>query len=489
MRILSTGLLLLLSTFALGQSNLNNAEYFIDIDPGYGNGTSISLSGSSAIINESITNDLTQGIHTVYLRVKDKNSVWGMAEAVTVLVIEPYVVPETYQLAEAEYFFNTDPGYGQGDKITVATGWGATISELITNGLPAGINTLFLRVKNVDGTWGMAQASSFLVQEDYTATIPPPNPIIGMEYFFDVDPGVGLGTYVAIPEKDTVLIDELLDALQITEGMHKIGVRVQSKSGAWSLWDWQDFEVEKNPCDDFAVVLTNSENNKCHGESLGSIDISISGGSENYAYTWSNSAITEDLSELAVGIYSVIVTDNDLSCIGTLEVEITEPPDIEITATTTDVIAGNDGAADVTVIGGTGAYTYHWDSGQDTEDLNGVSAGEYTIDVTDENACEVSKTFLILDIITGIDKEDENGLFLFPNPASKYVHIQMSLKKTMPCTLRMVNNNGKIVMEKKFENRSILGDEINVSQLKTGLYVVIVNYEDGNSIKKLSISK
>lgn len=413
MKTLLTGLLLLLYSFAFGQGSVTEAEYFIDHDPGYGNGTFVASSGNPVDITGTFNQNLSPGLHTFYLR-----------------------------------------------------------------------------VKNDKGLWGMAESFNFLVQEDYTSIPAVPNPIVGMEYFVDEDPGVGQGTYVALEEKDTLILDELLELELLDVGIHKLGIRVQSKSGSWGLWEWRDFEVEKGPCDDFIVVLTNSENNLCHGESLGSIDITVSGGSDNYAYTWSNSATSEDLSELAAGTYSVTVTDNDLECVGTLETSITEPDTIEITSTTVDVVAGNDGSADVTVTGGTGDYTYSWSNGADTEDLEGVTGGDYTITVTDANECTVSSTITVGDIITSIDDEiDDHEWSIYPNPAGMYLNVRIVSEQPVDYTLHLVNLNGKIVLSRKFENRSKLQEQINVSQLGAGIYAIMVSTKHRNFISRVSISK
>ena len=49
-----------------------------------------------------------------------------------------------------------------------------------------------------------------------------------------------------------------------------------------------------------------------------------------------------------------------------------------------------DGSIDVTVTGGTGIYTYAWNTGDTSEDLSDLGAGVYSVVVTDENGCSVS---------------------------------------------------------------------------------------------------
>ncbi len=126
----------------------------------------------------------------------------------------------------------------------------------------------------------------------------------------------------------------------------------------------------------------------CYGNSTGSIDLTVSGGTPAYSYAWSNSATTQDLSNLAAGTYTVTVTDAN-GCKGTISASITQPPSaLTASATTTNSTCGNpNGSVDLTVSGGTSPYTYAWSNGATTQDLSNVMAGTYTVTVTDANGC------------------------------------------------------------------------------------------------------
>ncbi|HWQ33930.1 MAG TPA: hypothetical protein VNQ79_13855 [Blastocatellia bacterium] len=131
---------------------------------------------------------------------------------------------------------------------------------------------------------------------------------------------------------------------------------------------------------------------KCNGGSDGSIDLTVSGGTAPYKYSWSNGATTEDLSGIPAGTYSVTVTDAN-ECTAKLEnVQITEPPALALSETHKDVKCNGDssGSIDLTVTGGSGKYTYKWSNGATTEDLSGIPAGTYSVTVTDENECTKS---------------------------------------------------------------------------------------------------
>lgn len=127
----------------------------------------------------------------------------------------------------------------------------------------------------------------------------------------------------------------------------------------------------------------------CYGNSSGTIDITVDGGTTPYDYLWSNGATTEDLSGLSQGNYSVTVTD-DNGCTIVDHFVINEPTEIIVNYTTVDVLCygGNTGSIDVNVNGGTLPYTYLWSNGATTQDVSMLTAGTYTITVTDDNACE-----------------------------------------------------------------------------------------------------
>ncbi|MFN0175265.1 MAG: T9SS type A sorting domain-containing protein [Saprospiraceae bacterium] len=138
-----------------------------------------------------------------------------------------------------------------------------------------------------------------------------------------------------------------------------------------------------------STTLTETHTNmSCNGGSNGSIDLTVTGGTNPYTYSWTGGATTQDRSGLAAGTYTVTVTDAN-TCTNTLSVTLTQPTAIELTETHVNVLCngGSSGSIDLTVSGGTGAYTYSWTSGATTQDRSGLSAGTYTVTVTDANAC------------------------------------------------------------------------------------------------------
>ncbi len=134
----------------------------------------------------------------------------------------------------------------------------------------------------------------------------------------------------------------------------------------------------------------------CNGDSTASIDITVNGGTPVITYAWSNGAVTEDLSLLPAGNYSVTITDGN-SCTATAGATISQPAGLVLNATPVNVscAGGANGAVDVTVQGGVFPYTYAWSNSATTEDINGLSGGTYTVSVTDANGCSLTASFTI----------------------------------------------------------------------------------------------
>jgi hypothetical protein len=134
----------------------------------------------------------------------------------------------------------------------------------------------------------------------------------------------------------------------------------------------------------------------CFGGSNGTINLTPTGGTFPYTFNWLPSGpTTEDRTGLIAGTYSVQITDNN-GCVGTVTATVTQPTaPVSGTTTITNVacFGGNNGAINLTPIGGTGTYTFNWlPSGPTTEDRTGLVAGTYSVQIIDINGCVATVT-------------------------------------------------------------------------------------------------
>ena len=147
------------------------------------------------------------------------------------------------------------------------------------------------------------------------------------------------------------------------------------------------------------IVIAGTETDVlCYNGNNGAINISVTGGSSPYTFEWSNTETTEDITGLVAGTYTISVTDQS-NCMATAEFTINQPDAIAISGTSTFVSCNGlaDGAIDLSVTGGTPAYTYSWANTETTEDLTNLMAGTYDISVYDANNCMANETFSIIE--------------------------------------------------------------------------------------------
>lgn len=144
-------------------------------------------------------------------------------------------------------------------------------------------------------------------------------------------------------------------------------------------------------------LYPSGDNVSCFGYNDGSADLTISGGNAPYSFNWSNGSHNEDLTALAAGSYSVLVTDLN-GCEITASMTLTEPTGMTSTITASSFPSGtniscngeNDGSIDLSVSGGVAPYVYDWSNGESTQDLTNLTAGTYSVTVVEVNGCEIT---------------------------------------------------------------------------------------------------
>jgi len=145
------------------------AEYFIDTDPGLGNGNSISFTpGMDVTLDFTVdVSNLDEGMHVLHVRAKDYVGRWGLTYYQPFLV-ESFYFSKEKTIRKMEYFFDEDPGIGSGTQITAAQTSDVEYSFIADiSSLKEGLHVLHLRVQDEFGRWSIPYYQPFLVESIY----------------------------------------------------------------------------------------------------------------------------------------------------------------------------------------------------------------------------------------------------------------------------------------------------------------------------------
>ena len=234
-------------------ANITSAEYFFDVDNGPGSGTQIPLTAATNVTISNFTiniSGLSNGIHWLYVRAADASGHWSFATHQPLFIIKPLTFPSNPGVANInalEYFFDTDPGAGLGTSIPVTAGTSVTVSNfsIPLTGLANGIHRLYLRARSTDGIWSFDNYQPLFIVKSVAF---PGNPgsanITAVEYFFDVDPGIGSATPITVSSPGTnVTASKAIGLSGLGIGLHRLYVRARDAGGRWSLTNEQNLAI------------------------------------------------------------------------------------------------------------------------------------------------------------------------------------------------------------------------------------------------------
>ena len=162
------------------------------------------------------------------------------------------------------------------------------------------------------------------------------------------------------------------------------------------------------------LLLSNvvtSNNTQCYNSCDGNVDISVSGGTSPYVFSWTGpnsfSETIEDVNGLCAGTYDLSVSDVNM-CLTTLSVTINEPSEVSITTNFVNSNCGQtDGGVSVSASGGTIStdYNYEWYQAGNliasTSVVSNLAGGSYDVVVNDDNGCSASANQSITDLASG----------------------------------------------------------------------------------------
>lgn len=250
---------------------------------------------------------------------------------------------------------------------------------------------------------------------------------------------------------------------------------------------WTTISVEVEQPDSLAIV-GNITMPKCYSDTNGLIDVTVTGGTTPYIYSWSNGSYSQDLNDVSAGYYMLTILDSNFCALSNgftvsqpamLTVDLSSP--LNFHQHNISFYGGNDGVIETSILGGTQPYESSWSDNHSTTNSDNLVAGLYTITVIDNNGCKAMDSIkltqpdaLELPTVFTPNQDGDNDFFdihgIDAYPDNEFI---------------VVNRWGNVVFEEKKYHNTWKGTHKNGEELPDGVYFVILKINN-NQIEKNS---
>jgi hypothetical protein len=295
----------------------------------------------------------------------------------------------------------------------------------------------------------------------------------------NLTPTVGAGTDESVCDGDQVTLTAnnpdgatiswsggVTDGNAFTPSLGTTTYTVTATLGSCQATDQVDVEVNITPTVDAGLDTT-----ICEGESI----TLTADNPDSGTLSWTN-GVTDGVSfNPPTGTLTYTVTSTLGACSDQDQVTVTTLDAADLSGVVTDANGGANGEIDLTIIGGTGPIVdISWDNGATTEDITNLTAGTYTVTVTDSAGCTSVETFTIQDIAS-IDDIAGSTLLIFPNPTNGAFTVQLDGEYEIAIT----DARGRLILQQSTADQT----DFDLSTYESGMYFIRIS-KDGESITK-----
>ncbi len=272
-------------------------------------------------------------------------------------------------------------------------------------------------------------------------------------------------------------------------------------SGAYTLTVTDENGCVKNRTeiiDEPAAIgyASNTTDILCFGGNSGAIDLMVTGGTAPFQYSWSNGEVTEDISGIDAGSYTVTITDNNNCTQVSSPIAIADGQQViaGITSSSTIIYLSEGGQIQFNSLSA-GATSYLWDfgDGNTSSDKNPLhtytATGTYTVTLTAFNGpCSDAQTDIIVVLeTTGAVAITDNLDEVSITQENSNVIVKFNLLKRSQAEIEVFNSVGQLItsMTTNVKRSDV---KLDLPQMADGIYLVNVNTKEVSLTKKLMLS-
>jgi len=135
----------------------------------------------------------------------------------------------------------------------------------------------------------------------------------------------------------------------------------------------------------------------------------------------------------------------------------------------------SDGGIEVRPQEGLAPYTYLWNTGEITNILDSIPAGEYMLTITDAQGCTETLD-IIVEFITGTEEfsKDLGRVSAYPNPTRGLLNLSVELTETRDLQLEMINQVGQVIFKRDYGQQIDLREQVDIADYPAGVYFLRV---------------
>lgn len=173
--------------------------------------------------------------------------------------------------------------------------------------------------------------------------------------------------------------------------LYRVKITDRNEIVAWS----PDYKLIQP---DLLTISFNTSTLLCNGDTNGTSQATVRGGTPDYQYTWSTDETTPDIANLQDGWYSMVVKDvRGCTTFGQTEVKVPDGLAVEPVLVGPTCFDFSDGSIALNVTGGRAPYAYQWQPGTGGAIRTGLPKGVYTVRIVDDNDCFVVREYTLND--------------------------------------------------------------------------------------------
>lgn len=274
-----------------------------------------------------------------------------------------------------------------------------------------------------------------------------------------------------------IILDKNIDTIRMLPG-GQYNVTVTDSEGCVGVSPLETINsVEEIVIDNINIGL-----NECNNDSLGTIDLMVTGGHPPFQYRWSFGDDSESIDSLPNGAYFVTITD-DYNCVLPFgPISITSRDSMIIDAEITYADGGmNNGSINLAISGGSPPYRLAWENLEDDKEVQvNLALGTYCVTITDSQGCTIDDCFSV-DRSNAVS-DFENSISIYPNPVKQF----LTISSRIPINgILLFNIKGEIV--KEIHKASVFNETIQMAGIARGMYFLQLITDRGIFSEKIVI--